>query len=414
MKGQQAMASKASDRVSVDVKQFREAVALVGKCVERRNTVPILDAMRVSVNGKMEITGTDLDMVMAVSMPCEAFAGGKVKPATYLMEDHRYVAKAVGAAGGKVATFGHDKDGLAVEAGALSLAMPSNCAIDDWPADSSSVVERTFSAKLSAEQLMQIGRVMAAVSTEETRYYLNGVYFHHVEGWTWRAVATNGHVLMFVDLQLPDADASPDLKGTQAGVIFPRKAIRIALESLGKSVDGVALEMGGGVRSNQESTTALVRPDAARITLQGEVGVLGIRLSTKSIDGTFPDYRRVIPSGWPITLLMPAAKLRQAINAVAHTYGRTPAVKLVLTKDGMEVRAASQPKGLEAIFKCAAKHDAPEGFTIGFNGIYLLNCLAALKGPDVTIGLTDAAGPTVIRDPADTAFMSILMPMRVD
>ena len=394
--------------IDVNARQFRDAVKMVGRCVERRNTIPILDSIKVAVNSKMEITGTDLDLTMQVALPCEPTAGYKRREGTFLIENFRYVNRAVSAAGGDTATFALGDSQYRVVAGDLSLAMKNQCAVQDWPVDQSAVMVSAWEASLSADQLAQIGRVSAAISTEETRYYLNGVYFHHLSEWTWRAVATDGHRLMYVDLQLPDAMGKTD------GVIIPRKALRVALETLKASKDGVALAIGDGRIVNREETTAPKPSALSRIRLTGAVGGLGIQLSTKTIDGTYPDYRRVIPHECPIRVLMPVQKLRQAIHAVSGAFGKTPAIKLTLVRDGIEVRAAHAPEGGEAMFRCAAQHSgASDNFWIGFNGQYLLDCLNALRGTDVALGLTDSAGPAVIRDPADTVFGAVLMPMRV-
>src|SRR3546814_9350166 len=104
---------------------------------------------------------------------------------------------------------------------------------------------------------------MAAVSTEETRYYLNGVYLHHVQDWTWRAVATDGHRLMIADLALPDATGVlPTIEGAKAwgdGIIIPRKAIRLAVAALGKCEDGVSFQAGGVPARNSIEGTAPAR-----------------------------------------------------------------------------------------------------------------------------------------------------------
>lgn len=399
--------------ISVDSRQFRQAAALAAQCIEKRNTIPVLECMRVRANGKMELSGTDLDMQVDVALPCET--AGK-KNVDFLLGDNRFVLKALGAAGGKDVVLTPSDTALAISAGALAIDLKPESKIEDWPSIASP--QEDFSARLSADHVRQLERVTAAMSDEETRYYLNGVYLHHEKDWTWRAVTTDGHRLMIAELSLPDAvgvlPAVSGAKDWSKGCIIPRKAIMVALAALRKCDDGIALRAGGMAASNAVDTTAPPSGGLPMVSFEGGLGELQYRLTTKCIDGTYPEYKRVVPSEHAFGVALPIARLRQAIDAVSWSSGcKRPAIRIAFFKDEIELSCAVGLDKGTARYRVAADHDAPKDFTIGFNGQYLRDCLGALRGETVFIGMTDSAGPAAVRDPEDTAFLSVLMPMRI-
>lgn len=149
------------------------------------------------------------------------------------------------------------------------------------------------------------------------------------------------------------------------------------------------------------------------VSFEADFGDMRYRLSTKCIDGTFPDYRKVVPGAPTIGLTVSIARLRQAIEAVSWSSGwKRPAIRIGFSTGEIELSTVA-PESLTARYRIPAEHDAPKDFSIGFNGGYLRDCLTALRGDHVFFGMTDSAAPTVIRDPEDTAFLSVLMPMRV-
>lgn len=387
--------------IELKTSDFRSAVALAAMIPERRNTIPILSTLRCRANGALEISGTDLDCTLEASVPREAG-----EEASFVLADFRFVAKAVGAAGEKAMMINPSAEALTVEAGSLSVREKRVFHTDDWPADCGIVVEETFSATLSRDHIGQIARVVTAISQEETRYYLNGVYFHHIDGWNYRVVTTDGHRMMMVDLALPDATGSLD------GLIIPKKAVRVLLQALGKA-DSIRLAAGFGRRANRETTTAPERTDAPRIGFEGEVGRAAIRLSSKTIDGTFPDYSRVIPKANDVHAMFAVDELRRGIQAVSRPEKGVRAVKLAFVKDAVRITSYFPETSVDAAIDVPAEHNALADFSIGFNGQYLLDMLSAIRGDEVAFELADAAAPTLIRDPADTAFTGVLMPMRV-
>lgn len=400
--------------ISVEMKQFRQAAQLAGQCVERRNTIPVLGALRARANGKLELSGTDLDMTVDVRVPCDKATSENHE---FMLQNFRFLVKAVAAAGGSQVQLAPTADALGVVAGELAINIKPDIKLDDWPTHCGAVVAEEFAARLSAKHLRQIDRVRAAISAEETRYYLNGVYLHHVQDWTWRAVATDGHRLMVAELQLPDASGTLPAINRKTdwgkGVIIPRKAMRLALDALAKC-DEVDFRAGRVTARNTIESTAPDRAGMPCVSFAGALKGMDYQLSTKCIDGTFPDYRKVIPTENPVGVTLKIARLRQAIEAVAHiTDTRTPAIKLSFDKRGVVVGNVFGHGSISANFRVPADHNAPDGLTVGLNSQYLKDCLAALRGENVFLGMVDRACPILIRDPEDTEFFSVLMPMRV-
>lgn len=395
--------------ITVDSKQFRRAAQLASACIERRNTIPVLDAMRVRANGKLELSGTDLDMQIDVTLPCDKPGKGNVD---FLIGDHRFVTKAIGAAGGSTVRFMPSDKGLGIAAGALSIDMEAGAHVDEWP--NLLAAHQGFTARLSVDHIRLIERTLAAMSIEETRYYLNGVYLHHEKDWTWRAVTTDGHRLMIAELSLPDATGELPSVGKSQGIIIPRKAIQIAIAAMRKSDDGIVLQAGDRMGQNSVESTAPARSDLPLAQFGSFLDGMQYRLVTKCIDGTYPDYKRVVPADHAFGMTVPIARLRQAIDAVSFASGwQRPAIRIGFFKGEIELSIAHAAGKLTARYRMAAEHDAPKDFVIGFNGQYLRDCLGALRGDAAYFGMTDSAAPTVIRDPEDTAFLSVLMPMRV-
>lgn len=388
--------------ITAQIKDFRSAIALAGMAAERRNTIPILSALRCRANGKLEVAGTDLDMRMDVSIPRESGESGE-----FVLADFQFIAKSLGASGEKAATFATADNGLSIVAGALSILVKSQMSADDWPANGGVIGGETFSATLSTDHLRQLARVVPAISTEETRYYLNGVYFHHLDGWNYRLVSTDGHRLMMADIALPDAT------GVLKGAIIPRKAVSVLLRALGKSRDPIRMIGGTGSKRNVVDSTAPDNPEATLVSFAGTKGNASLLLSTKLIDGTFPDYTRVIPKANEVKAVFQIADLRRAIEAVGHPGSRVRALKLTFDKGTARFASHFADFSTDAGIEIPASHNARADFTIGFNGQYLQDILGSLEGDEVVLSMADSASPVLIQDPADTAFTAILMPMRV-
>lgn len=395
--------------IEVKNADFRRALALAGKVVEKRCTIPILEQVRCRANGALQVTGTDLDMTITATVPVMA----SVPEQQFMLPAARQVMAAMGHAGGAAVAIqrGGDAEGRSIRlsASAVELELKETCQVEDYP-HGLDPVEQVFSATFSAAHIASLARVASAMSKEGTRYYLHGVYFHHVADWTYRAVATDGHRLQMVDLELPDAfGANPT---ERAGFLLPRKLIALLMDKALTGGSAVRLVSGPGVLRNRDVDTAPEARSATRVRFTAEPVGAAVEIASKLIDGTFPDYQRVVPQSTEKHALVKVADLRRAINVISvGASSSVRAIKLTFGEDGLRVSAAYVDLGLSAKVDMPCKHDCI-GFEIGFNGSYLLAMLAAAQGEEISLAMTDAMAPTLIRNPADTAWAGVLMPMR--
>ena len=233
-----------------------------------------------------------------------------------------------------------------------------------------------------------IDKTQFAISTEETRYYLNGIFMHttDVGGHIMlRAVATDGHRLARIELPAPVGS------GGMPGVIIPRKAVA----EVQKLVEDINAEI-----IIEISTTK------ARFTFGDVV------LTSKLIDGTFPDYARVIPAGNDKRLIVERAQFAEAVDRVSTISSeRGRAVKLSLT-DGRLTLTVTNPDSGSATEELEVDYDSGD-LDIGFNARYLLDITAQLDSDTALFKLADSGSPTVIQDRDGAAALYVLMPMRV-
>lgn len=380
---------------------FRRAITLAGKVVEKRTTIPMLSMVRCHANGAFEATGTDLDMTITAKV-----ARTPGVTADFVMKSHRPVIDAIGAAGDKAVSLRHAEGKVTVASGALSMVVDTLPA-DEFPLDHLRDLHEQFSATLSASDIAAIARVAGAMSSEETRYYLNGINLRSISPNVIQARATDGHRLYMADLMLPDA------VGTLGdNVILPRKAVRLLLDLAKSAKDGVRLVIGSPAPANRDEGTAPERPGAPRMRVSLAERAAEVQLTSKLIDGTYPDCDRVIPQGGDKQALLKVADLRRAIAAVSGHSRDVRAVKVTLDKPGQATLAAAYVAiGLSASITVPCEHNC-KGFEIGLNGGYLASLLNANAGDEIVLTMSDPAAPVLARNPADTAWTAVVMPMR--
>ena len=233
-----------------------------------------------------------------------------------------------------------------------------------------------------------IDRTQFAVSTEETRYYLNGLYIHaknEGEAKVLRVVATDGHRLACVESPLP--------KGAEnmTGVIVPRKTV----SEVRKLLDD----------SSTDNITIALSENKIRFTMEDVI------LTSKLIDGTYPDYERVIPTDNDKVLELGVKELSSAVDRVSVVAERTRAIKMITNKNHVTITTSSPDLG-SAMEEVEAKYDS-ESLEIGYNFRYLLDILGEVKGENVKISFADGSSPSVIHDTSDASAIYVLMPMRV-
>ena len=354
----------------------------VHSVVERRNTIPILSNVLIEAEegGGLRLMATDLDLQINETVDADVGeAGATTVPAHTLFDIVRKMPE--GSQVELIAAEGR----MQVNAGRARFTL-ATLPRDDFPVIAEGELPTAF--ELPAATLRQIiDKTRFAISTEETRYYLNGIYLHVSDEAqpVLKAAATDGHRLARVTVPRPDGAAG------MPGVIIPRKCVA-ELRKLLDEVDG----------------TVQVSLSESKIRF----GLGNAVLTSKLIDGTFPDYTRVIPTANDKLLRLDPRSLEEGVDRVSTIASeRTRAVKLSLDRDRVTLSVTSPENGT-ASEEVSADYGA-DGIEIGFNARYLLDILGQIEGDVMEVHLADAAAPTLLRENDKAPALYVLMPMRV-
>ncbi|ARO15388.1 DNA polymerase III subunit beta [Ketogulonicigenium robustum] len=371
-------------KFSIERSALLKAVAQAQSVVERRNAIPILSNVLIAADGAdVQFRATDLDIEVQDSAGAMVQqAGATTVNAAMLNEIVRKLPD------GALVAISYDPaaERLTIAAGRSTFTL-ATLPQQDFPAMASADFEASFTAPAPLLRRL-FDKSKFAISTEETRYYLNGVYFHIAtteEGPVLRAVATDGHRLARVDAALPDGAAG------MPGVIVPRKTV-------------------GELRKLLEDDNALIAVSVSETKIRFATPT--ITLTSKVIDGTFPDYTRVIPTGNTRRLEVDAAEFAKAVDRVATVSSeRSRAVKLVMEDDRLLLSVQSPDTG-NAEEELAVAY-ADERLEIGFNAKYLQEIAAQVDRENAVFMLNGAGDPALMREGGDTSAVYVVMPMRV-
>ncbi|MET0269700.1 MAG: DNA polymerase III subunit beta [Sphingomonas sp.] len=354
----------------------------VQSVVERRNTIPILSnvLMEATADGKLKLMATDLDLQIVETIAADVATPGAITVSAHTLFD---IARKL-AEGSQVQLTA--ADGKMQIVAARSRFNLSTLPRDDFPVIAEGELPTGF--ELPAETLKQIiDKTRFAISTEETRYYLNGIFLHVADGDkpVLKAAATDGHRLARVTVAMPEGAAGmPD-------VIVPRKCVAELRKLLDEADGAIAISL-----------------SATKIRFEMGNAIL----TSKLIDGTFPDYSRVIPTGNDKLLKIDPKSFMEGVDRVATIASeKTRAVKMTLDRDRITLSVTSPENGTAA--EEVPGDYAAQGFEIGFNARYLLDILGQIEGDSVEVHLADAAAPTLIRENDKAPALYVLMPMRV-
>ncbi len=370
--------------ITVERPALLKALSRVHRAVERRNTIPILDNVLLATEGAgLRLRATDLDIDVADKVPAEVGASGATTVPAILLHD---IVKKLPDGPLIAMELSEGRDKLTVRAGKSRFTLRT-LPETDFP--DLTVGQLTHRFTMPAADLGRlISKTTFAISSDATRYYLNGIYFHPMlqgNRQTVRAVATDGHRLAQVEMAAPaGAEEMPP-------VIVPRKTVGEAQR---------LLEGGGDITIELSATKIrFVAGDAA--------------LTSKLIDGTFPDYTRVVPAGNDKVMEVDKGDLERLIDRVATiTGGNDRAVKLSLTPGRLEVSARNSETAAVAVDDIDASYEAGP-LDIGFNSRYLLDIIGRIDGATAVLKLGDAGSPALVggKDAPDALY--VLMPMRV-
>jgi DNA polymerase III subunit beta len=371
-------------KVTVERSELLRSLSHVHRVVERRNTIPILaNVLMRAERSKLAFKATDLDLEVIETVAAEVNpAGVTTVPAHMFYEIVRKLpdgAQIVLEAAG-------DRAVMSIRAGRSRFTLQT-LPESDFPDLAAGDMTHRFTLPAAALKRM-IDKTQFAISTEETRYYLNGIYLHTAgtgKALVLRAVATDGHRLAQFDLEAPAGAAG------MPGIIVPRKTVG----EVQRLIDGVEGEV--GIELSQSKI---------RFTHGAVV------LTSKLIDGTFPDYGRVIPVGNDKQLEVNKRDFEQAVDRVSTVASeRGRAVKLSLSA-GRLVLSVTNPDSGSATEELEVGYDA-DPLDIGFNSRYLLDIAAQLEGDAALLKLADPGSPTLIQDKEAKGATYVLMPMRV-
>ena len=358
-----------------------KALGHIQSVVERRNTIPILSNVLIeATGGGLKLMATDLDLQVVETIEAAVDTPGATTVAAHTLFD---IVRKLPEGSQVQLTAAEGK--MQVVGGRARFNLQT-LPREDFPVIAEGELPTRF--ELPAETLKQIiDKTRFAISTEETRYYLNGIFLHVSDDTTpvLKAAATDGHRLARVTVPRPDgAEGMPD-------VIIPRKCVG-ELRKLLDEIDG--------------SVEVSLSPTKIRFGLGTAI------LTSKLIDGTFPDYSRVIPTANDKLLKIDPRSFEEGVDRVATIASeKTRAVKMSLDRDKITLSVTSPENGTAA--EEVPGDYAAQSFDIGFNARYLLDILGQIDGDLVEVHLADASAPTLIRENDKAPALYVLMPMRV-
>jgi len=355
--------------------------------LERRNTIPILSNVMLEAkrDGGITITSTDLDIAFHEEIDAAIETPGTITVPGHLFSD---IARKL-SDGTEISIHAQDNR-MSVTAARARFSIPTLPA-DDYPVmvpDSGS--EFTMTA---GELYALLSRPRLAMSTEETRYYLNGILLHtgpssDGENELLYAAATDGHRLRMVSMPKPAGMAQDATE-----VIMPRKSVN----EICRLLDSV-------------SDDSEVHISISQSKLRFRFG--RIDFVTKAVDGKFPDYRRVIPTSGKSNLVLDPSVLKSAIDRVSIVaYEKTKAVKMELSSEDLILSVTSPDFGT-ATESASGRYDGSP-LMIGFNSSYLQDILDQYGRDEVEIQFGDSGSPALIKKVGAVDDLSVLMPMRV-
>lgn len=370
-------------KLSIDRAALLRALNHVQSVVERRNTIPILsNVLMKAEDGVLSMTATDMDLEINESVAANVETPGSITAPAHTLHD---IVRKFPDAVEVVIDLNNEGTQITVSAGRSTFKL-SCLPVADFPALGAGDLPTSFAIP-AAELRALIDRTRFAMSTEETRYYLNGIYIHEAERdgvAVLRAVATDGHRLARFEMPLPEGAKE------MPGIIVPRKAIQELRKLSDDAADSIKISL----------SESKIRFEFDHIVL-----------NSKLIDGKFPDYQRVIPEGNDKVVECDPKMFTSAIDRVSTiSDGKSRAVKIAMEGKTMTISASSAEAGSA---KEQMEVNGDTDIEIGFNAKYLLDITSQIEGEGCRLTLADAASPTIIQDNSDPSALYVLMPLRV-
>ncbi|HEV2532379.1 DNA polymerase III subunit beta [Phenylobacterium sp.] len=371
-------------KLTIERAALLRALGHVQSAVERRNTIPILSNVLLSAeHNKLSFSATDLDMEIVDEAPAQVDQPGQITAPAHTL--YEIVRKLPEGADVSLSFTGEDPR-LTVQAGRSRFNLPVLPA-GDFPVMSSEGLSGDFTLDV-ADLIRLVDKTRFAISAEETRYYLNGMYLHSVVedgSQKLRAVATDGSRLALADMPAPEGAVG------LPGVIVPRKTISEARRLLEDAGENVQLQ---------------ISPQKVKF------GFGGASLTSKVIDGNFPDYGRVIPKDNTRSVNVDSKLFAQAVDRVATISAEKSRSVRLAFESGKVILTVRNMEAGQAVEELEVDYDG-DAFELSFNARFLLDITDQISGETMELRFGGPNDPALVLDPADGLVQYILMPLRV-
>ena len=364
-----------------------KALSHIHGIVEVRHTLPILSNIILEAkDDKLILSSTNLDIYCSDKIKAEVLKSGEVSVSAITFFE---IIKRLPSGSEVLMIMEEGENEIRLTCGRSKFNL-STLKTDDFPIISDSDLSTNF--VLSADELIRIiDKTKFAVSNEETRYYLNGIFLHKAERNSiqfLRAVATDGHRLAQYDIPLPQG--AEDI----TGIIIPKKTIY----ELRKVLDDANGDVSVSLNENKI-----------------KFSFNDLKVVSKVIDGTFPDYTRVIPQKNDKNFKTNNSDLKNAIDRVsavaANEESKSKAIKFCIENNSLSLSVESQSKG--SANEMIDVNYSGDKVDIGFNSKYIIDICNEVDGDEISISLSDSISPAIILDKTDENLFFVLMPMRI-
>ena len=361
-------------KISVERSDLLRSMSRAQAIVERRTTIPILSNVLIEAReDRLTLRATDLDIELLDSIKAVVEKEGAVTVGAHTFYE---ILRKLPDGSRVLIDLDPLNQKINVKAGRSTFSL-TTISVDD------------FSFSIKVEELKRLfEKVKFAMSMEETRFYLNGVFFHEFidqETKLIRTVATDGHRLAKIDSPLPEnASGMP-------GLIVPRKTV-------------------SELRMIYDTTEDIVNVSVSETKIRFSNSTLS--LTSKVVDGSFPDYDRVIPKNNIKKLVIDASEFAKSVDRVATISSeRARAVKLSLSKEKLILSVNAPETGL-AIEEIPVAYEGEE-IEIGFNAKYLQEISNQVESGEAIFLFNDVGDPALMKDNNDDTAVYVVMPMRV-